>query len=167
MGTVLLEQLVAGPVDHPRHQLASPVGAVPLLRIAFRDVPVRRQFHIHDVVQVQVQLRESPAGGADVPFVVRPAGLVLVAAHRYVAEEDVAVLPQARHVEEFVGVQRDRGAVRQVREGGAGPLPSDERHDRMVAAGTDNASADQASTGRTFGQRRGLQRVNTHWSGPA
>ncbi|WP_169788667.1 hypothetical protein [Streptomyces avermitilis] len=98
---------------------ASPVGAVPLLRIAFRGVAVRGQLHVDGVVQVEVQLRECPVGRADVAFVVCPAGLVLVAAHRYVAEEDVAVPPQARHVEELVRVQRHRGALRQVREEGA------------------------------------------------
>ncbi|GED88883.1 hypothetical protein TNCT6_59680 [Streptomyces sp. 6-11-2] len=121
----LLAQLAAGPVEHPRHQAAPPVGPVPLLRVALRDVAVDGQLHVDDVIQAHLHVRERAAGGADVAFVIRPAGFVLVAAHPYVAEEDVAVLPQARHVKELVRVQRDRGVLRQVREEGACVLPAD------------------------------------------
>ncbi|MFG2229456.1 hypothetical protein ACGFNX_05445 [Streptomyces sp. NPDC048723] len=47
---------------------------------------------------------EFPAGSADIAFVVHPAAFVLVAAHRDVTEEDVAVLQQAWRVGEFVGI---------------------------------------------------------------
>ncbi len=134
----LIEQLVAGPVKHPRHQAAPPVGAVPLLRVTLRDVAVGGQLNVDDVVQVHLHVRERTAGGADVAFVVRPAGLVLVAAHRYVAEEDMAVFPQARHVEELVMIKRHRSILRQVREEGACVLPAD-GHDLMVTVVTDNA----------------------------
>ncbi|MEU6603318.1 hypothetical protein [Streptomyces flaveolus] len=70
-------------------------------------------------VQGHLHVRERVASGADVACVVRPAILVLVAAHRYVTEEDVAVLPQARRVEKLVGVHRHQGVRRQVREEGA------------------------------------------------
>jgi hypothetical protein len=47
--------------------------------------------NLHDIVQVQAKLRELSAAATDLPFVVQPARLVLVAAHRDVAEDDVAV----------------------------------------------------------------------------
>lgn len=151
---LLPEELVTGPVEHPRHQLAPPVGTLPLLRITLRHVAVRRQLHIDDIVPIQVQLHERPAGGADVPLVVGPARLVLVAADRYIAEEDMAVPPQTRHVEELVRIQRDRSALRQVYEERARVLTAN-RHGRMVTAATDNPH------GLTCPRPRGLQALST------
>ncbi|MFC7900239.1 hypothetical protein ACFUV1_08790 [Streptomyces griseoincarnatus] len=120
--------LLAGLPEQPGRDLSSPVGLAPVLRVLLIVVAVGGQLHLHDVVDVQAEVRERLGGAADVAFVVRPLRLVLVAAQSDVADDDMVVTAQVHHVQEVLQVQRDGGAGGDLREIGVGEFGADLGH---------------------------------------
>lgn len=133
--------LVPGVPVHPGGDPLPPVGPAPFLRVLVVALAVGRYLDLDYVVRVQAEVGEHLGGAADVAFVVGPPRLVLVAADRDVAEDDVAVLAQPHHTHEVVQIEWDGGSGGDLREVRAGEPGADLGHARIVTAGSDNTDS--------------------------